>query len=149
MKIIVQRVKKASCIINDSVYSSINAGYVLLVGFEKDDTEKELDKCLNKLLKLRILEDDQGKMNLSILDQACDILSISQFTLASNLKKGNRPSFDTCLKPELAQKYYDQFNQKLKAHNLVVKTGCFGSDMCIKLENDGPCTFIIDSKELV
>jgi len=148
MKIIVQNCLFGLCSIDGKVYSSIKKGYVLLVGFTKNDSEETAIKMKEKLLKMRVFPDENGKTNLSIFDVNGEILSISQFTLYADLKHGNRPSFVDCLEYEKAQKLYDYFNELLKESGLIVKTGVFGADMKIELQNDGPFTMVLDSKEL-
>lgn len=148
MKVIVQRVKKANCIIKEKVVSEINQGFLLLVGFTITDEEKDLVKVVEKISKLRIFSDENGKMNLSLKEVGGEILSISQFTLYADVKKGNRPSFINSLKADLAQLMYEKFNILLEKSGFKVLKGVFGADMLITLENDGPVTIIIDSKEL-
>ena len=148
MKIIIQRVKNASCTIDNKIYSEINHGYLLLVGFTQNDDIKLVEKLANKLVNLRIFNDINDKMNLSIKDVGGTILSISQFTLYANSKKGNRPSFIEALKPDEANQLYNYFNDYMRKLGLTVKTGVFGEDMKIDLLNDGPVTIILDSKEL-
>ncbi len=148
MKVIVQRVKKANCIIKEKIVSEINQGFLLLVGFTITDEEKDLVKVVEKISKLRIFSDENGKMNLSLKEVGGEILSISQFTLYADVKKGNRPSFINSLKADLAQLMYEKFNILLKKSGFKVLKGVFGADMLITLENDGPVTIIIDSKEL-
>ncbi len=148
MKLVVQRVKEASCTVNDQVTGQIEQGYMVLVGFGQDDSETTAEKMATKLSKLRIFEDENQKMNLSIFDVKGKILSISQFTLYADCKKGNRPSFTDARGGNEATKLYDYFNQCLRNLGLVVETGIFGADMQIRLLNDGPVTIIMDSKEL-
>lgn len=147
MKVVVQRSKKSKVTINNKVNGSINKGYVLLVGFTHGDTTDIVDKMINKILNLRIFEDENDKMNLSIKDINGSILSISQFTLYADAKKGNRPSFINAMKPDEASKLYDYFNQELSKY-IEVNTGIFGSDMKVEIYNDGPVTIILDSDEL-
>ena len=147
MKVVVQRSKKSKVTINNKVNGSINKGYVLLVGFTHGDTTDIVDKMINKILNLRIFEDENDKMNLSIKDINGSILSISQFTLYADSKKGNRPSFINAMKPDEASKLYDYFNQEL-SKNIEVNTGIFGADMKVEIYNDGPVTIILDSDEL-
>ena len=147
MKVVVQRSKKSKVTINNKVNGSIDKGYVLLVGFTHDDTTDIVDKMINKILNLRIFEDENNKMNLSIKDIDGSILSISQFTLYADSKKGNRPSFINAMKPDEASKLYDYFNQELSKY-IEVNTGIFGSDMKVEIYNDGPVTIILDSDEL-
>lgn len=147
MKVVVQRSKKSKVTINNKVNGSIDKGYVLLVGFTHGDTTDIVDKMINKILNLRIFEDENDKMNLSIKDINGSILSISQFTLYADSKKGNRPSFINAMKPDEASKLYDYFNQELSKYT-EVNTGIFGSDMKVEIYNDGPVTIILDSDEL-
>lgn len=147
MKVVVQRSKKSKVTINNKVNGSIDKGYVLLVGFTHGDTTDIVDKMINKILNLRIFEDENDKMNLSIKDINGSILSISQFTLYADCKKGNRPSFINAMKPDEASKLYDYFNQELSKY-IEVNTGIFGADMKVEIYNDGPVTIILDSDEL-
>lgn len=147
MKVVVQRSKKSKVTINNKVNGSINKGFVLLVGFTHGDTTDIVDKMINKILNLRIFEDENDKMNLSIKDINGSILSISQFTLYADSKKGNRPSFINAMKPDEASKLYDYFNQELSKY-IEVNTGIFGTDMKVEIYNDGPVTIILDSDEL-
>lgn len=146
MKVVVQRVSKANVTIDNKVYNSINNGLMILVGFTEGDNSFDIDYIVKKVVNLRIFDDENGVMNKSILDIKGSILSISQFTLYADTKKGNRPSYIKALKGELSTKLYDEFNEKL--NNIVpTKTGIFGADMKVNLINDGPVTIIIDSKE--
>lgn len=147
MKVIIQRVKKASCEVDDELINEINQGLLIFVGFENGDELTDIDKLVDKISRLRIFEDEKGKINLNVSDVDGEILSISQFTLAANCRKGNRPSFDHALKPMQAKEYYDYFNQALEKYIVVVKPGIFGADMQISLINDGPFTIVLDSKE--
>lgn len=148
MKIVCQNVSSASVTINNEIYSEIERGYLLLVSFTNGDDRLTCNKMIEKLIKMRVFPDDNGKTNLSILDISGSILSVSQFTLYADIKKGNRPSFvNNCLNPKDASELYDYFNSELKKY-LPVKTGIFGADMKVNLVNDGPFTIILDSKEL-
>lgn len=149
MRLVVQRVKEASCTVDGNVTGKINDGFMVLVGFGSDDNKIIVEKMANKLAKLRVFEDSDGKMNLGLNDINGDILSISQFTLYADCSKGNRPSFNLALKGEEAIKLYDYFNEVLRQLGFKVETGIFGADMKIKLLNDGPVTIIMDSRELV
>lgn len=149
MRLVVQRVKEASCTVDGNVTGKINNGFMVLVGFGSDDNKTIVEKMANKLAKLRVFEDSDGKMNLGLNDINGDILSISQFTLYADCSKGNRPSFNLALKGEEAIKLYDYFNEVLRQLGFKVETGIFGADMKIKLLNDGPVTIIMDSRELV
>lgn len=148
MKVLVQRVLNASLRIDGKLISEIDKGYLLFVGFEEGDELPLLDKMALKIAKSRLFEDENGKTNLSIKDVSGSILSVSQFTLAANMKEGNRPSFTKAMKPEKAKVFYGLWNEKLRSFDIPVKEGVFGSDMKISLCNDGPFTIIFDSKEL-
>lgn len=143
MKGLIQRVKKASVTIDGNIYSEINAGILVLLGVEKGDKEENADKLADKICKLRIFEDENGKMNKSIQDVNGEILVVSQFTLAGDCKKGTRPSFDKAELPDKANKLYEYFTNKIK-ETILVKTGVFGAMMDIELINDGPVTFMLE-----
>lgn len=143
---ILQRVTSAEVYIDDKKYSAINKGLLILLGIHKNDTENDIDYLINKIIKLRIFNDKNNKMNLSILDVNGDVMIVSQFTLLANLKQGMRPSFINSEKPILAKQLYNIFIKKLNETNLNIKTGKFGSMMNISLVNNGPATFIVDSK---
>ena len=145
MKIIVQRVKQAQVSIDGQVYSQIKQGLVLLVGVAPEDQPEDLDYAVRKLVNMRIFSDTEGKMNLSVKDIEGEILSISQFTLFADTKKGNRPAFTGAAKPDVAEAFYLEFNQEL-AKEVPVQTGIFGADMQVELINDGPVTIILDTK---
>lgn len=145
MKVVVQRVKSSSVTIDNKLYNSINKGLMVLVGFTEGDNTSDIDYIVKKIVNLRIFDDESGIMNKSIIDIKGSILSISQFTLYADTKKGNRPSYINALNGNIATKLYDEFNNKLKSF-VNTKTGIFGSDMQVSLINDGPVTIIIDSK---
>ncbi|MCU9534430.1 D-aminoacyl-tRNA deacylase [Streptococcus sp. CSL10205-OR2] len=145
MKIIIQRVKQASISVKEETIAKINTGFLLLVGVGPEDSKEDIDYAVRKIINMRIFSDENDKMNLAIQDIKGSILSISQFTLFANTKKGNRPSFTEAAKPELAKQLYQEFNQKLSAF-VSVKEGLFGEDMQISLINDGPVTIILDTK---
>lgn len=145
MKIVLQRVTRATVTIEDELYNAINQGLLLLVGVGPEDDQEDLTYAVRKILNMRIFSDNDGKMNLSVKDVGGEILSISQFTLFADTKKGNRPAFTGAAKPELASQLYDQFNTLL-AEEVPVKTGIFGADMQIELINDGPVTILLDTK---
>ena len=147
MRAVIQRSKRSKVTIDGKVNGEIDHGYVVLVGFTEGDNEAIIDKMVNKIVNLRIFEDDQGKINLSILDVNGSILSISQFTLYANCKEGRRPSFTEALNPTEATKLYDIFNEKLREY-VIVETGIFGADMKVEIYNDGPVTIVLDSNEL-
>ena len=147
MRVIIQRVIEASVNINQKIHSQIENGYLVLAGFEENDSEEDLLWISKKITDLRIFSDDEGKMNLSIQDVHGEILLISQFTLFASTKKGNRPSFIRSAKPEIAIPLYEELIKIL--NSLMpnrIKTGVFGADMQISLINDGPVTIAIDSK---
>ena len=147
MKVIVQRSKNSKVTINNKINGSIDKGFVLLVGFTYGDNEDIIDKMIKKIINLRVFDDENDKMNLSILDVGGSILSISQFTLYANSKKGNRPSFIDALNPSEASILYNYFNNRLNEF-VHTETGIFGSDMKVEIYNDGPVTIILDSSEL-
>ena len=146
MRIIIQRVNKASIKIDNKEEKSIAKGIVVLLGIEEKDEISDVDWLLNKMLNLRIFDDNNGVMNLSLLDIAGDLLIVSQFTLHASTKKGNRPSYIKAAKPEKAIPLYEDFVAKAKEQIANTKTGEFGAYMRINLENDGPVTIFIDSK---
>lgn len=147
MRVILQRSKESKVTIDGKVNGKIDKGYVALVGFTDGDNTEIVDKMIKKIVNLRVFEDENEKMNLSIQDIGGSILSISQFTLYADSKKGNRPSFINAMNPTEASKLYDIFNQKL-GEILHVETGIFGADMKVKIYNDGPVTIVLDSNEL-
>ena len=148
MKTVIQRVSEASVTIEGDVRGSIQQGYLLLVGISDEDDETVVKKMADKICKLRIFEDENGKMNLSIEQIGGAILSISQFTLYAHCHKGNRPGFDKAGKPAHAEKLYLYFNQVLRDMGIQVEEGIFGADMKVRLLNDGPVTILLDSQEL-
>ena len=147
MRAVIQRVSQADVRIDEKMISSINQGFMILVAFNESDTDKDLDYCVRKISNMRIFEDDDNKMNLSIKDVKGSILSVSQFTLFADTKKGNRPGFTRSGNPERAEKMYNIFNDKLKSTGIPIQTGHFGADMKVSLVNDGPTTIIIDSQD--
>lgn len=144
MKTVIQRVKSASVTIDGKLYSSVNNGLLVLYGVEKGDTDEFSKFLAEKLLKLRIFEDENQKMNLSVKDINGEILIVSQFTLAGDVRKGTRPSFDTAMPPKEAEIMYEKFIKTVKESGLTVKTGVFGAMMEVSLINDGPVTFILE-----
>lgn len=145
MKLVIQRVKSASVSIDGRVYNAIQQGLLLLVGVGPEDDQKDLDYAVRKIVNMRIFSDDEGKMNLSVKDIQGEILSVSQFTLFADTKKGNRPAFTGAAKPDMAEAFYQEFNQEL-AKEVSVEAGVFGADMQVELVNDGPVTIILDTK---
>ncbi len=148
MKVVIQRVKESSVSIDGQIKGSIQKGYMTLVGFCESDTKAIVDKMIDKMIGLRIFEDDQGKMNLSLTDVQGAILSISQFTLYADCRKGRRPGFTDAAKPDTAIPLYDYYNQKIQDSGIHVETGVFGADMKVSLINDGPVTILLDSKDI-
>lgn len=145
MRTLVQRVTKASVVVNENLVSQIGNGILVFVGFTHNDTIDDIEYIVNKIINLRIFDDSNGVMNLSVIDKNYEVLSVSQFTLYGDTKKGNRPSYVNALNHEEAAKLYDIFNQKLKEklHDKV-STGIFRSDMKVSLINDGPITIMIE-----
>lgn len=144
MKALIQRVKKASVTINGEIYSLIGAGMLIFLGVEKTDTILNAEKLAQKVLNLRIFEDENEKMNFSIKDVSGEILVVSQFTLCADCRKGTRPGFDNAAAPEIANKLYEEFVKLLKASDLKIETGKFRAMMDVSLVNDGPVTFWLE-----
>ncbi len=144
MKALLQRVKKASVSVNEQVVSSINQGLLIFLGIEKNDTQEDADYLAKKSANLRIFEDKNQKMNLSVKDINGEVLVVSQFTLAGDTSRGNRPGFDSAAKPEIAKTLYEYFSHQLKQHNINVQNGIFQADMQVELINDGPVTFMLE-----
>ena len=147
MRVILQRVTSSSVMIDGKCVGKSGLGYMLLVGFTHDDTEKDIDYMIDKIIHLRVFSDKDGNMNLSLEDVKGSILSISQFTLYADARKGRRPSFIEAMRPEKATILYDFFNQKLKETGIPVETGIFGADMKVTLTNDGPVTICLESRK--
>ena len=145
MRVLVQRSLKSSVSVNNKVVGSIDSGLVLLVGFTEGDTSSDIDYLVKKVVNLRIFDDEDGVMNRSILDVSGSILSISQFTLYGDAKKGNRPSYFNALNGNEAIKLYEEFNNKLKEY-VNVEEGIFGADMKVCITNDGPVTILLESR---
>ena len=145
MRVVVQRSKYSSVTVDGKIVGQIDNGLVLLVGITKEDTLEDLEYMAKKVLNLRIFDDSNGVMNKSILDNGGSILSISQFTLCANTKKGNRPSYIDAMEPVLAKKYYLMFNEMLCKY-IFVAEGIFQADMLVNINNDGPITIILESK---
>lgn len=143
MRVLVQRSKSSSVLVDEKVVGKIDFGYVLLVGFTDTDTKEKIDKMVRKILHLRIFDDNNGVMNESILDHNGSILLVSQFTLYADTKKGNRPSYIKALNSKDAIKLYDYFNQELGKY-IKVETGIFGADMQVNITNDGPITILLE-----
>ena len=143
MKVLVQRVKEAKVEVDKKVIGKIDKGYLLLVSFTQSDTKEIIDKMVRKVLNLRIMDDENGVMNLAIDPSKDKILSISQFTLYADTSKGNRPSYLKALRGEESSLLYDYFNQELRKY-IEVETGKFGADMDVSLINNGPCTIMLE-----
>ncbi|NME49155.1 D-aminoacyl-tRNA deacylase [Enterococcus cecorum] len=146
MRAVIQRVSQAKVAVDDNTVGQIGKGFMILLGVHEEDTQADVDYLVGKISKLRVFEDDQQKMNRSIIDVDGKILSISQFTLFADTKKGNRPSFVQAAKPDTAIPLYEAFNEGLRQAGIPVETGIFGADMKCHLVNDGPVTIIIDSQ---
>ena len=144
MKVLVQRVLSSSVEVDNKIVGQINKGLMLLVGFTDSDTDKEIDYMVDKIINLRIFDDENGVMNKSLIDVNGSILSISQFTLYADTRKGRRPSYIKALNGDKAILLYDKFNNKLKEENIKVETGLFGADMKVSLINDGPITIMLE-----
>lgn len=144
MKLLIQRVKQASVAVNNQVVGQINQGLLIFIGIVKGDTKQQADYLARKASNLRIFEDNQGKMNLSVKDINGSALVISQFTLAGDCSQGNRPGFDNAARPQEAQPLYEYFSAQLRAEGIPVENGIFQADMQVNLINDGPVTFILE-----
>ncbi|SFJ00771.1 D-aminoacyl-tRNA deacylase [Thermoflavimicrobium dichotomicum] len=146
MRVLLQRVKEAKVTVEKEITGEIRQGLLLLVGFTEGDDEKDLDYLADKIVHLRIFEDEEGKMNRSLLDVGGAILSVSQFTLYGDCRKGRRPNFMAALRPDQANILYERFNEKLRSYGVQVETGVFGAMMEVHLINDGPVTLMLESK---
>ena len=145
MRVLVQRSLNSKVTVNNQITGKIEKGLVLLVGFTEGDSKKDIDYLVNKVLNLRIFDDEKGIMNKSVLETGGQILSISQFTLYADTKKGNRPSYIQALSGDKAVKLYNLFNEELSKH-IRVETGVFGAEMTVDIQNDGPVTILLESK---
>lgn len=148
MKLVIQRVTHASVTVDNNVIGKIGKGYMVLIGVSDTDTKEIADKMLDKMIKLRIFEDENGKTNLSLADVGGELLLISQFTLYANCKKGNRPSFIEAGSPDHANALYEYIIEKCKERVDIVEQGEFGAEMKVELLNDGPFTVILDSYQI-
>ena len=148
MIIVAQRCSSAKVLINKKAFSEIQSGLLLLIGMEKGDDQKDIFKMVNKIINLRVFEDDEGKMNLSVLDIAGSILAVSQFTLCANVKNGRRPSFANAESPDTSFGLYKKLTNEFRSKGVKTLGGVFGETMNVELINNGPATFIINSKEL-
>ena len=147
MRVILQRVSHASVTVEEKVIGKIQRGFLLLVGVTHDDAMEDMEYLVRKIVQMRIFEDEEGKLNRSIQDVGGEILSVSQFTLYADTKKGNRPSFSKAAPGDVALKMFEQFNGLLRDTGIPVETGQFGADMKVELLNDGPVTILLDSKK--
>lgn len=145
MRICLQRVRSGRVKVDNEVVGEIESGLVLLVGFRTGDDESQIEPMARRIANLRIFEDDQGKMNLSLLDLGYSVLVVSQFTLYADTEKGRRPSFTGALEPALAEKYYLRLVEVFRSMNLTVATGKFGAKMLVEIANWGPVTFVLDA----
>lgn len=149
MRAIVQRVDRACVTVDGQTTGAIKKGLLVLVGVTADDTEKDIQYLADKVTGLRIFEDEEGKMNLSVKDVGGSILSVSQFTLYGDCRKGKRPSFDKAAKPEMANEFYERFNELCRIQGVEVETGIFRAHMLVELVNNGPVTLILDSSKIL
>ncbi|MDN9010816.1 D-aminoacyl-tRNA deacylase [Brevibacillus laterosporus] len=145
MRVVVQKAKASSVSVNGEVVGKIERGLVLLVGITHEDTIKDVEFVADKVANLRIFEDEEGKMNYSVQDTKGQILSVSQFTLYGDCRKGRRPNFMAAARPEAAEPLYEQFNEVLRSKGLHVETGRFGAMMDVQIHNHGPVTLIVES----
>lgn len=148
MRAVVQRVTEAKVTVENKVVGEIEKGMAVLLGVEEGDGEKDADYLADKIAGLRIFDDEAGVMNLSALDIGGEILSISQFTLLADARKGKRPSYSKAARPEEARNLYESFNKRLEEKGLKVETGIFQAEMLVEIHNDGPVTILLDSKKL-
>lgn len=146
MRVVLQRVAHASVTVDGEIIRKIQRGFLLLVGVTHDDAMEDMEYLVRKIVQMRIFEDEEGKLNRSIQDIGGEILSVSQFTLYADTKKGNRPSFSKAAPGDVALEMFEQFNSLLRDTGIPVETGQFGADMKVELLNDGPVTILLDSK---
>ncbi|MBR6701197.1 MAG: D-tyrosyl-tRNA(Tyr) deacylase [Firmicutes bacterium] len=148
MRAVVQRVTEGSVTVEGNITGEIKNGFVVLLGVGNEDTEADADYIADKVSNLRVFEDEEGKMNLSLKDVGGEILAISQFTLYGDCRKGRRPGFTEAARPEKAKALYDYFTEKLRSYDINVGEGIFQAEMLVKIYNDGPVTLLLDSKKL-
>jgi len=148
MKAVIQRVKDATVTVENKVVGHIASGLLIYYGVDTTDNESYCSKFCEKILKMRIFEDENGKMNKSVIDLNLEVLLVSQFTLSADVYKGNRPSFDTAAKPDLAIPCYERMIKEFKERGIVVQTGVFGAHMDVRYLNDGPITFLLNSEAM-
>lgn len=147
MRVVVQRVKRANVVVNSSIIGEISNGLLIFLGVGEDDTEKDVEYMVDKTIGLRIFQDENDKMNLSLKDINGEVLVVSQFTLYGDVRKGKRPSFTKSASPIIGKRLYEEYINRMKEQEIKVQTGEFGADMDISLLNDGPVTILIDSKK--
>ncbi|MDO5477550.1 MAG: D-aminoacyl-tRNA deacylase [Clostridia bacterium] len=148
MRAVIQRVSSASCRVDGNITGEIEKGFLVFLGVGEEDNDSDLEYIVKKTLGLRIFEDENEKMNLSLSDVGGSVLAISQFTLYGDVRKGNRPAFITAAAPDIGEAYFEKYKEKLREAGLTVESGVFGADMKISLLNDGPVTILLDSKKL-
>ena len=148
MRAVVQRVTDADVSVDNKITGAIGKGYVVLLGVEEGDTEADADYMVEKITGLRVFEDDEGKMNLSMMDVGGELLSVSQFTLLADARKGRRPSFVKAARPDEANRLYRYFNEKIRGKGIKVEEGIFQAEMLVRINNDGPVTILLDRKKL-
>ena len=146
MKVVIQRVSESEVVVENQSVGKIGKGFMLLIGIDENDEKQDADRKKKKILNLRVFGDEEGKMNLSIVDIKGDLLCISQFTLIADYKKGNRPSFIKAAKPDKAIPLFEYFKEEIAKSGLKTESGIFGADMKVSLINDGPVTIVMDSK---
>jgi len=148
MRAVVQRVSRASVKVDGQTVGEIGAGLLILLGVAQDDSEADADYLANKIVGLRIFDDSDGKMNLSVIDTKGAVLAVSQFTLYGDVRRGKRPSFDAAARPEQAKKLYEYFVERVRAAGVRCETGTFQATMKVELANEGPVTILLDSKKV-
>ncbi|MFH1552526.1 MAG: D-aminoacyl-tRNA deacylase [Candidatus Omnitrophota bacterium] len=148
MRVVLQRVEEAAVAVGGRKTAAIKNGLLLLVGFGREDTARTAEAMAQKIVKLRVFEDDEGKMNLALADAGGEVLSVPQFTLLGRMEKGNRPGFDAAARAEEAKELWAGFNDTLRSGGVIVAEGVFGAHMKVSLVNDGPVTFVLDSSEV-
>ncbi|AEY66469.1 D-aminoacyl-tRNA deacylase [Clostridium sp. BNL1100] len=147
MRAVVQRVKKSTVTVSEKIAGNIGQGLMVLLGVGKEDDDRDIEYLSDKILNLRIFEDENGKMNKSLIDIEGQLLVVSQFTLFGDCRKGRRPGFDKAAKPEIAKELYERFVNKCREAGVVTETGIFQADMLVDISNDGPVTLLLDSKK--
>ena len=148
MKAVVQRVTDADVSVDNKITGAIGKGFVVLLGVEEGDAESDADYMAEKITGMRVFDDSEGKMNLSLMDIGGELLSVSQFTLLADARKGRRPSFIKAARPEEANRLYEYFNEKVREKGIRIAQGVFKTEMLVRINNDGPVTILLDSKKL-